>query len=191
MNIENALKEYPRKKSLVETTEARIEAYKEMLNNPNIESFAMVLSSREFGMPRSSIRTNSYIESLMIQKQVTTEGITELITTEKSRIWLVKMEIQQIELALKSLTKQEQYLIECKYFEDMFWRSIELSFNEKFRGQDYITESGLRKKIKGALEQLAVILQPFYEMYGQDIATQPEKSREPNKNGPVITYKVS
>ena len=60
---------------------------------------------------------------------------------------------------------QERYIIECKHIEKMFWRDIEISFNEKFRQQNYLTVSGLKKVNRSALEIMAKILEPYYTRF--------------------------
>lgn len=89
----------------------------------------------------------------------------EILNDDKSRIYPYQIEKEQIDAALGALTKQQRFIIECKYFEDMFWRDIEINFNEKFRGQNYITVEGIRKMNRQAIELLAMILEPYYSRF--------------------------
>ena len=80
--------------------------------------------------------------------------LREYIKREKSKIFWIKFEIEQLEKALASLTQEERHIIECKYFEKMTWNMVELSVNEKFRQHNYITVSGLKKINNAALNKL-------------------------------------
>ena len=60
------------------------------------------------------------------------------IKEDLSRIYPLQIEKEQIDGALNTLTKQQKYIIECKYFENMIWRDIEKNLNDKFRQMDFI-----------------------------------------------------
>lgn len=160
--IENALRDYRRKKSVVETTLARIENYKETINNPDSFEYVFLGSPREPGMPRGTGGKKSVVELAIEDKEEAIGLLKEWIKDDQSRIYPYQIELEQLNGALGALTKQERFIIECKYFEGMFWRDIEISFNDKFRQQNYITVSGIRKMNSEALELLARILEPYY-----------------------------
>lgn len=52
--IEAGLKDYKRKKSIIETTLLRIDTYKAAIEDPDCFSRVLIGSSRELGMPRGS-----------------------------------------------------------------------------------------------------------------------------------------
>ncbi|WP_045517745.1 hypothetical protein [Clostridium sporogenes] len=167
INIEEVLKEYRGKKSIVETTLARIEAYRYALAHPEIiaENYYNV-NTKEPGMPGAPLRnTSSPIERGIEIKELTEEAIKEWIEEDESRIFFYQLEVEQIEKALQGLTHQEKYIVELKYFDSMFWREIERNFNDKFRQNNYITTSGLRKMTNRALAKLKETLAPFYNRY--------------------------
>lgn len=163
--IENALKDYKRKKSVVETTLSRIEQYKEALSNPDSFEYVFLGSPREPGMPRSTGGRKSSVELAIEDKEKAIELLKEWIKDDHSRIYPYQIELEQINGALNALTMQERYIIECKHIEKMFWRDIEISFNEKFRQQNYLTVSGLKKVNRSALEIMAKILEPYYTRF--------------------------
>jgi DNA-directed RNA polymerase specialized sigma subunit len=165
IRIEKILREYKTKKSLVETTNARIEAYRNAINNPDlITEWSYSESSRELGMPGSPTRnTLSPVEKAICEKELTIDIMKDWINEDNSRIFRTRIEVSQIETALTALTKQERYIVECKYFERMSWRDIEINFNQQFRHQNYITESGIRKINVQAVETLKTILEAFYD----------------------------
>lgn len=158
--IEKALRDYKRKKSVIETTLLRIEQFKKAIEDPDSFSAVLLGTSREPGMPRGS--GGSSVEIAISNKEKAIELLREWINDDKSRIYPYQIEKEQIDAALGALTKQQRFIIECKYFEDMFWRDIEINFNEKFRGQNYITVEGIRKMNRQAIELLAMILEPYY-----------------------------
>lgn len=162
--IERGLRDYKRKKSVIETTLLRIEAFKEAIEDP--ESFRAIMPSptMSLGMPKGSGGSSS-VEIAVTDKEKAIELLQEWIRDDKSRIYPYQIEIEQIDAALLALTKQERYIIECKYFEGMFWRDIEINLNDKFRQQNYITVEGIRKINKQALELLARILEPYYNRF--------------------------
>jgi len=87
----------------------------------------------------------------------------EWISEEQSRIFHTRLEVTQIESALNALTQQERFIIECKYFEGMNWRSIEVNVNTKYREANYITEAGIRKINSKALDKIKIVLDSFYD----------------------------
>lgn len=163
--IEAALKDYKRKKSVIETTLLRIENYQEAINDPESFTHIFLSSPREPGMPRSTGKITSSVELAITDKEKAVELLKEWIKDDKSRIYPYQIEIEQINGALAALTKQQRFIIECKYFENMFWRDIEISFNDRFRQQNYITVSGIRKMNSEAIELIAKILEPYFNRF--------------------------
>jgi hypothetical protein len=126
VQIEQLLRQYKTKKSLVESADARIKAWEHARLNPDIilENYYS-MDNKEIGMPGSPNRnTSSPQERILTQRELTTNTILEWISEEQSRIFHTRLEVTQIESALNALTQQERFIIECKYFEGMNWRSI-------------------------------------------------------------------
>ncbi|MDR7856323.1 hypothetical protein [Tissierella sp.] len=161
--IEKALRDYKRKKSVIETTLLRIEQFKKAIEDPDSFSHVLLGTSREPGMPRGS--GGSSVEIAISNKEMAIELLNEWIKDDQSRIYPYQIEKEQIDAALGALTKQQRHIVECKYFEDMFWRDIEINFNDKFRGQNYITYEGLKKVNKESIELLTNILEPYYNRF--------------------------
>jgi len=162
--IENALRDYKRKKSVIETTLERIEVFKQSIDNPEKFRGLYLGPNKEPGMPRGT-NHSSEVEWTILTKEQEIELLKEWIKDDHSRIYPYQIELEQIDGALNALTAQERYIIECKYFEGMFWGDIEISFNDKFRQRNYITTSGIRKMNSEALELLANILEPYYNRF--------------------------
>ena len=80
--IESALKDYKRKKSIIETTLLRIDTYKKAIEDPDTFYNVFLGSSRELGMPRGTSSNYSSVESAMINKE---ESIEKNIKREKIR----------------------------------------------------------------------------------------------------------
>ena len=162
--IERSLKDYRRKRSVIETTLLRIETYKAAIEDP--ESFTHVLPSPKtsLGMPRGT-DISFPVEMAISDKEKAIELLYEWIKEDKSRIYPYQIELEQINGALAALTVQERFIIECKYFEKMFWNDIELNFNKEYRQKNYITVSGIRKMNTEALEMLGEILKPYYNRF--------------------------
>ena len=159
--IEEALKDYKRKKSVVETALARIGTYEKSLNDP--ESYmCLIPNGKESGMPASQYKGTSSVEHTVLNREEEVNLLKEWIYEDKSRIYPYQIELEQIDGALAALNKQQCFIIEQKYFEGIFWRDIEIAFNDKFRGSNYITVSGIRKMNSEALETVGKILKPYF-----------------------------
>lgn len=167
--IENALREYKSKKSVIETSLARIEAYQKLINEHQ-DFFEVMLSSPvEPGMPKSH-NGGSSPEFTTLQKDEAIKQFKEWIKEEESRIYPLQLEIDQIGKALEALNRQERFVIECKFFEKMIWRDIENSVNENFKQKEYITIRGLQHQVEASMKLITSILKPFYIKFGMVIA---------------------
>lgn len=168
--VESALKDYKRKKSLVETSKERISAWNYALNNFDVVEDVFANSKPDdcwiLGSNRSSYPTNnSFVESELIKRESNIELLQKFIREEESRMFLLNLEVSQIEKALGSLNTQEVFIVECKYFENMTWINTEKNFNEKFIDDGYITVAGLRKINSNSILKIVDILSPFYSMF--------------------------
>lgn len=164
LDISKILKEYKFKKSCVETTMARIEQYTYAINNPDLWESELLPEGREIGMPGAPLRnTSSPIERFIARKELTIDMLKDWIRDDESRIFMYKLEVEQIEKALEALTPQEKYIIELKYFSNMTWKEIEYNVNDKFK--NYISQERIRKINKESVDKLKVILEPFYMQF--------------------------
>jgi hypothetical protein len=90
--------------------------------------------------------------------------VQEWIQEENDRLWAVRLEVEQIQIALKSLTREELSIVEWKYMDNLNWYYIELSYSETFK--KVLTSEALQKKSNLALNKLTKILTPFYIKFG-------------------------
>lgn len=164
-NIEIALRDYKRKKSIIETTLIRIETFKKAMEDPDSFWGVFLGTPREPGMPRGDGGGSSSTEREIIDKEEAVQLLRSWIEDDKSRIYPYQVEVEQIDAALGALTKQQKFIVESKYFERMFWNDIEINFNTKYRQKNYITVSGLKKMNTEALELLAEVLKPYYKRF--------------------------
>lgn len=163
MKIKEALKKYRYKKARIETAYARIEGYEEILKIGNFSMLQWNNNNDNFGMPKA--RNNiSIIECEIISKdnniKITAELINQLIKNEKSRIWPLEQEIKQIDKALESLSKQDRYIVELKYMDNLDWRDVEISFFEQYRKN--LTDIRLKQIAAESLSKLNSILNDTY-----------------------------
>ena len=195
MDIEKALKNYKKRKSIVETIEIRIEAYERMLVEFDDDCF-QISEPREPGMPHSPNRGGSSTEKAVMLMEVDREGMREIIKADKSRLFWPKLEIVQIDKAMEGLTPWEKYVVELKYFDGLSWRNIEMSFNKQFPQKNDITEERLRQVNKEAISKLIEILEPFYRQYEFMIQKLPENYQKITgklpvlRNSKVYTYNI-
>lgn len=161
MNITKILKEYKGKKAIVENAEVRIETWEYALAHPELWENVYFSPGRtgELGMPLPPLRSNkSPVELSLEYKEITSENIKEWIREEESRIIFTKLEVMQIENAINGLTQWEKYIIECKYFEGMAWRSVEINFNDKFKQKNDLTEERIKQINREAIKKVENIL---------------------------------
>jgi len=162
--LEERLKLYKKHKAEVITTSQRIEVWEEALKSGQMWMFENSVSL-VLGMPHATT-TTSPTERIAIQREVTTEMVQEWIDEDRSKVRFKSVEIDQIDVALKALTREQQTVIIAKYFESESWRNIEIIFNERHSvGRVYISSEMLRKINKVALGILWQILGPLFQRY--------------------------
>jgi hypothetical protein len=162
--LEERLKLYKKHKAEVITTMQRVSVWEEALKKGELWVFEYH-TSKILGMPHATT-TTSPTEQTASNREVTAELVQDWIDEDKSRMRYKSVEIQQIGEALKALTKEQQTVIESKYFESETWRNIEIIFNERHSiGRVCITSEGLKKINKEALEILWQILGPLFQRY--------------------------
>ena len=163
-NIEDKLRNYKKNRAEVNTTLQRIEIWERMLADGDMSKFVNTPAITP-GMPKAPLRQSSPVENIVEESEVTAELVEQWIEDEKSRIFWKKLEVEQIEEALKALTTEQKYVISKKYFEEWSWRTIEINFNEDFKHRGAVYERGLRYICREALKIIADILNPFYQQF--------------------------
>lgn len=163
IQLEKILRGYKVNKSIVDTTNARIQAYTDAMNNPElIASWGYSINTRELGMPGSPLRnTSSPIEREICDSELTIETIKEWIAEDRGRVYRYNLQVSIIESSLKALTEQEGYIIGLKYFERMNWSNIEINFNNQFKQKNDITSGQARNINEQAIECLLQIITPL------------------------------
>lgn len=162
--FEERLRLYRKHKAEVNTTLQRVEVWEQALKQGDLRMFEYSVS-RLAGMPRSS-NSSSPTEIEAGLREITVEMVRDWIEEDKSRVYYKKVEIDQIEEALKALTGEQRTVVTSKYFDCMTWRNIEAVFNERHSvGRVYITNEMLRKINKESLEILWEILGPLFQRY--------------------------
>ena len=127
--LEERLRLYKKHKAEVNTALQRIAIWEDALKKGELWLFENSVN-KILGMPRGNM-VSSPTEQIASHNEVTRELVEEWIDEDKSRMRYKKIEIEQIEEALKALTKEQETIIKCKYFEEMTWRNIEIAFNER------------------------------------------------------------
>lgn len=147
MNIEKALREYRKDKGKIETAEERCRYWQyclDTMTDDEIASEFIYEDNNTYGMPKAK-NNNSPVETKIITKEVTRDIVKQWIKDDQSRIRPIQHKVKQIEIALGSLTEEENYIIECKCIDNWKWVQIEIGFNEKFRNENQITIERLKR----------------------------------------------
>jgi hypothetical protein len=167
VKVSSILKKYRYKKTELETSIARIKAYMDVLASGTLYLLERARASRDICMSRSRMNV-SPVEIEVLHKEedrkITREIVQEWIQEENDRLWAVRLEVEQIQIALKSLTREELSIVEWKYMDNLNWYYIELSYSETFK--KVLTSEALQKKSNLALNKLTKILTPFYIKFG-------------------------
>lgn len=166
-HVIDRLKKYKQNSSTIETTLARIETYENALRNPTSYTHLSPSSQSDMGSIKGKGgKPSSPVEQALVRKegneQEVMEHFREWIKEDKSRIYPLQIEKEQIDGALNALTKEQKHVIECKYFENMIWKDIAESVNDKFRKQNCITGSGAKKINLNSVEIIVKILKLHY-----------------------------
>ena len=93
--IERVLRDYRRKKSVVETTLARIENYKKAINDPESFTHIFLGSPIEPGMPKGTGIKVSPVEMTITDKEEQIETLRQWIKDDQSRIYPYQIELNK------------------------------------------------------------------------------------------------
>lgn len=161
MTIEKDLREYKKNKGKIETTEERCKYWQFCLDTMSDEEIASEFINSEtdtYGMPKTK-NNDSPVETEIIIHEVTRDMVKQWIKDDKSRIRPIKNKVKQIEIALGSLTEEENYVIECKCIDNWKWVQVETGFNEKYRTKENgITIERLKRIKMQALKKMKEII---------------------------------
>lgn len=160
MNIEKALRDYRKNKGKIETAEERCRYWQECLDTMTDDEIAKEFIDTQpdtYGMPKAR-NNNSPVEKEIVAHEVTREMVKQWIKDDQSRIRPVKQQVKQIEIALGSLTEEENYVIDCKCIDNWKWVQVEIGFNEKFRNDKVITIEQLKKIKLKSIRKMQEIL---------------------------------
>lgn len=160
MNIEKALRDYRKNKGKIETSEERCRYWQECLDTMTDDEIAKEFIDTQpdtYGMPKAR-NNNSPVEKEIVAHEVTREMVKQWIKDDQSRIRPVKQQVKQIEIALGSLTEEENYVIDCKCIDNWKWVQVEIGFNEKFRNDKVITIEQLKKIKLKSIRKMQEIL---------------------------------
>lgn len=164
VKITDILRKYREKTAIVEVALARIQSYNDLIKSGDYTLLALHQNNSEIGMPKSR-NYNSTIETEVIMQEkeveITKEILLQLIAGEKSKIYPLQIELEQINMAFDSLSKQEMSILEWKYMDNLEWRNVEISYFEQYKIN--LTEETLRKKAQTSINTLHRILRNFYD----------------------------
>ena len=108
-------------------------------------------------MPKAK-NNESPVENTVVIREVTREMVKQWIKDDQSRIRPLKHEIKLIDIALGSLTEEENYVIECKCIDKWKWVQVEIGFNNKYRNENNITVERLKDIKEDALKKMNEIV---------------------------------
>lgn len=170
IELENRLYNYQNDKRDLANRMILIEYYEELLKKDDDELVEETDKpvTIDPSMPKCNVTSNP-TEQKVIKGIVRREQIERWLKYEKSKILLLKTEMEIIGSSLKALTQEELFVIECKYFERLNWFTIEQDFNDKFRNRynNCVGEGGLKKIKARAVTKLNKLLESFYMKVGR------------------------
>ena len=179
MNIkttESKLRALKENQCIIRTTLERIEVYKRALSNPEEHKGLFLGTNREPGMPSGKgYKPTSPVEYEVLSGEKQAEILKQWIKDEHSRIYPLQIEVEQVTGALNALPEQQRFIIESRYFENMYWREVEDRFNDKYRKDNYITFEGLKDINRKSLQLITKILKPYYMNFSKQTLQTTDK----------------
>ncbi len=157
-DINHMLKNYMNNKAKIATLSERIDVWNRALEeNENI--FTNV-SESTFGMPKSKNRIYSPVESQALRNELNHRQAEELIKIAKSERIALEIEVRKLEVAFSTLSPKDVFLVECKYYENMDWHDIEISYNKNFNKD--LTQKRLQNKLSNIKKKILGIIRTNY-----------------------------
>ena len=147
-------------KSEIALLRSKIGYYESLLKLPSLNQFSFQKNNK------NGIRYISPINSPVEQEAIRNitksvlnyEIVKELLQECRSQLLIKENELNEIEIAMQALNKEERYIISCKYDCNMQWRHITINFNSKFRKGYSISEDAVMKKYKLAINKIDDLL---------------------------------
>jgi len=166
--IDSLLNNYKSNIARIEMIKLKIAEWESiLLMNPiEIDTIYRKYQSENLGITKT--RVSNPTEELMIRVEKQKEKINSWIEDKTKAMEELNRDIQITEILINSLDEENAYIIKQKHFENKKWNNITYTFNSKYRNElnDYITESGIRKRystIKASLSQLLIGFEQFDE----------------------------
>ena len=166
--IDSLLNNYKSNIAKIEMIKLKIAEWESiLLMNPlEIDTIYRKYQSENLGITKT--RVSNPTEELMIRVEKQKEKINSWIEDKTKAMEELNRDIQITEILINSLDEENAYIIKQKHFENKKWNNITYTFNSKYRNElnDYITESGIRKRystIKASLSQLLIGFEQFDE----------------------------
>lgn len=166
--IDSLLNNYKSNIAKIEMIKLKIAEWESiLLMNPlEIDTIYRKYQSENLGITKT--RVSNPTEELMIRVEKQKEKINSWIEDKTKVMEELNRDIQITEILINSLDEENAYIIKQKHFENKKWNNITYTFNSKYRNElnDYITESGIRKRystIKASLSQLLIGFEQFDE----------------------------
>jgi len=166
--IDSLLNNYKSNIAKIEMIKLKIAEWESiLLMNPlEIDTIYRKYQSENLGITKT--RVSNPTEELMIRVEKQKEKINSWIEDKTKAMEELNRDIQITEILINSLDEENAYIIKQKHFENKKWNNITYTFNSKYRNElnDYITESGIRKRystIKASLSKLLIGFEQFDE----------------------------
>ena len=164
--IDSLLNNYKSNIAKIEMIKLKIAEWESiLLMNPlEIDTIYRKYQSENLGITKT--RVSNPTEELMIRVEKQKEKINSWIEDKTKAMEELNRDIQITEILINSLDEENAYIIKQKHFENKKWNNITYTFNSKYRNElnDYITESGIRKRystIKASLSQILMGFEQF------------------------------
>lgn len=166
--IDSLLNNYKSNIARIEMIKLKIAEWESiLLMNPiEIDTIYRKYQSENLGITKT--RVSNPTEELIVRVEKQKIKINSWINEKKKTMEELTRKIHVTEILINSLDEENAYIIKQKHFENKKWNNITYTFNLKYRNElnDYITESGVRKRystIKASLSQLLIGFEQFDE----------------------------
>lgn len=154
--------EYTQIKSEIKILENDLKYYSDLLKSEDLINFDF-LESKEVISHYHLIFSPVEKEVFSTEKKIKMnhEFIKKLILEIKTKIRIRKNKINRVDMSLLLLSKEDRFLIECRFFDRMKYKDISKNFESKFRFS--YTENTIKNKINKSIKKIDRMIESIYK----------------------------
>ena len=160
------LYDYPEIKVEIEMIENDIEYYKKLLQQDDLSELEYYEQKSYKGI-RYINNIFSEVEKEVIKRETAHKLnyhiIRQLNAKAETRLIERQNQVKNIDNALKCLSFEDKFIIECKYFNKLRYSDIIVNYRERFKY--YLSETTIKRRLKKAVNKISKKINRVLFMY--------------------------